>query len=308
MNVLITGLNNYLAQDVAVCLASYDYRVTCLVRNKRHVSQLSGSKYGINLLETNLFRGGQEVRISPETNVGFFFCQSPVIDSELRTSMDMLALDRYLGILKQANCEHVIYVTKLLDDGRLDLIRRHLFKSGFTHTIVRVSNIIGKGSSLMRVFSRLERKPLLLFSKEFETNSCQPVALSDVCRILHGIMLDPSAYGQVLDIGGREVMTYRAMFERYLKVIDRPRPTLRMPLHSSRVTALVYRYFYRLEHDLVEALEANIGHDLVCQYGKLDTHFSAAMLPFDEAVRQALGMADAGREASQAKSYQLSDE
>lgn len=309
MDVLITGLNNYLAQDVAICLATYDYQITCLVRNKRHVSRVAEAKYGINLVEANLFREVKDVRIPAQTSVGFFFSQSPVNDSELRISMDMLALDRYLDILKQANCEHVIYVTKLLDDGRLDLIRRHLFNSGFTHTIVRVSNIIGKGSSLMRVFSRLERRPLIMFSKEFETNNCQPVALSDVCRILHGIMLDPQTYGQIIDIGGKEVMTYRAMFERYLQVINRPRPALRLPLTSSRVTSLVYRYFYRLEHDLVEALEANVGHDLVCKHGQLALRLPMEMIPFEEAVKQALGIADKGRNSGQSKNnMQSSDE
>lgn len=305
MNVLITGLNNYLAQDVATCLASYDYRVTCLVRNKRHLHHVLDSKYAINVPEANLFRDGQDVSIDPETNVAFFFSQSPMHDSELRTSMDMLALDRYLNILKQARCEHVIYVTKLLEEERLDLIRRHLFKSGFTHTIVRVSNIIGEGSSLMRIFSRLERRPLIMFSKEFETNNCQPVALSDVCRILHGLMLDPQAYGQVIDIGGEEVMTYRSMFERYLDIVHHPKPALRLPLRSSWATSVVYRYFYRLEHDLVDALKANVGRDRVCRYGKLETYFPVAMMSFEEAVKQAMGIQDEKQGAGRAKSYQL---
>lgn len=289
MKVLITGLNSYLARDVATCLASYDYRVTCLVRNKNLVKNILDEKYGIQLIEANLFSGKGKVPIPPDTNVAFFFSQSPLNDSELRVSMDMLALDRYLNTLKDARCEHVIYVTRLLDDERLDVIRRHLFKSGFTYTIVRVSNIIGKGSSLMRVFSRLERKPLVMFSKEFEVNNCQPVALSDVCRLLHGMMLDPSAYGKVIDVGGSEVMTYRSMFERYLKVMNRPRPTIKLPLRSSRVTSFIYRYFYRLEEDVVDALNANIGRDLICRHGRLEAHYPVAMLSFEDAVRQALG-------------------
>lgn len=310
MDVLITGLNNYLAQDVAICLAKYDYQVTCLVRNKRHVSRVADGRYGIKLVEANLFRDGQDVRIPTQTNVGLFFSQAPVNDTELRISMDMLALDRYLNILKQARCEHLIYVTKLLDDGRLDLVRRHLFNSGFTYTIVRVSNIIGKGSSLMRVFSRLERRPLLMFSKEFEKYKCQPVALSDVCSALHGIMLNPQVYGQVLDIGGEEVMTYRAMFERYMRVINRPLPVLRLPLNSSRLTAWVYRYFYRLEHDLVEALEANIGRDVVCTHGELASALPMQMLSFEEAVQKAVRAIgkekDSGRQTK--RNFQLSDE
>lgn len=305
MDVLITGLNNYLAQDVAICLAGYDYQVTCLVRNKRHVSRVADGKYGINLVEANLFRDGQDIRIPEQTNVALFFSQAPVNDTELRISMDMLALDRYLQILKQARCEHLIYVTKLLDDGRLDLIRRHLFNSGFTHTIVRVSNIIGKGSSLMRVFSRLERRPLIMFSREFEKYKCQPVALSDVCRILHGIMLNPQIYGQILDIGGDEVMTYRVMFERYLRVINRPLPAVRLPLSSSRVTAWVYRYFYRLEHDLVEALEANI----VCTHGEIAATHPMEMLSFEEAVRKAVGLVGKDNNSGRTKkNFQLSDE
>ncbi len=304
MNVLITGLNNYLAQDVAIHLAAYDYRVTCVVRNRHHVSKVLDGKYGINTVEANLFKDGKKSPVPSDTSVAFFFSQSPVADSELRISMDMLALDRFLGMLKETECKHVIYVTKLLDDERLDIIRRHLFKSGITYTIVRVSNIIGKGSSLMRVFLRLERKPLLMFSKEFETNNCQPVALSDVCRLLHGIMLDPYAYGQILDIGGREVMTYRSMFERYLKVVQSPRPTIGLPLNSLRVTSWVYRYLYRLEHDLVDALKANIGRDLICRYGRMEAHYSIAMLPFEDAVRQALGM-DSDRKSKQVADYQL---
>src|SRR5690606_10406474 len=117
MEVLITGLNNYLARNIAVCLAETDYQVTCLLRNRKFFYKHVPKKYGINIIEGDLFRGTLPPGLNKETRVAFYFNQSPINEIDIRSEMDLIALQKYIGVLKATACEHLIYVTKLSDDN-----------------------------------------------------------------------------------------------------------------------------------------------------------------------------------------------
>lgn len=113
MEVLITGLNSYIARNIAVCLAEADYQITCLLRNRNLFYKHVPKKYGINIIEGDLYRWALPPGLSKETRAAFYFNQSPVDEIDIRLEMDLIALQKYVGVLKSTACEHLIYVTKL---------------------------------------------------------------------------------------------------------------------------------------------------------------------------------------------------
>lgn len=293
MNVLITGLNNYIARNIAVFLAEEDYGVTCLVRGKKFFYEHVPEEHEITLLEWDLFRDADFKGVKKEIDVAFYFSQTPVNEPDIHMGMEILALERYLNVLKETDCRHFIYVTKLSDD-RTERIQKHLFKAGFTYTIIRVSNIIGKGSLLMNIFSKLVKQKIVVFTKEFEVNRGQPVSLFDVCRLINCIMLDPSTFGRTYDIGGPEILTYRQMVERCLAIAKLNKRAFKLPIYSTFLTTFVSQYLFRFESDISRALSANISRDLLCKHDGLASLYSIELTPFDESVRLALGMQDSG--------------
>lgn len=288
MKVQITGLNNYLARNVAVCLSEMGHKVTCLVRNRKFFHKHVPEKHGITVIEGDLFRGALPAGLDKDTHVAFYFNQSPVNEIDIRMEMDLIALQRYIRALKFTKCEHLVYVTKLADDN-VDTVREYLSRSGLEYTVVRISNIIGKGSVLMNILSSLSKSKLVILPKEFAVSRCQPIHLFDVCAYLNKILGDPSAYGKVFDVGGPEVMTYKEAFERYLDIAKLKKKILALPGLSKPVSFLLGRYIYKFEQDVAAAFNVYMRKDLVAVNNGLNTLYPAINLaPYSTSVSDAL--------------------
>src|SRR5690606_23804502 len=111
MNVQITGLNNYLARNIAVCLSEEGHKVSCLVRSKKFFHKHVPEKAGIATVEGDLFRGALPTGFKKDTQVAFYFNQAPVNEMAIRMEMDLIALQRYIRELQHTACQHLIYVT-----------------------------------------------------------------------------------------------------------------------------------------------------------------------------------------------------
>lgn len=289
MRVQITGLNNYLARNVAVCLSDEGHEVACLIRNKKFFYKHVPEKYGIKVQEGDLFRGALPIGFDKDTQVAFYFNQSPVDEIGIRMEMDLIALQRFVKALKFTDCQHLIYVTKLADDN-VGAIREYLGRSRLDYTVVRISNIIGKGSVLMNILSSLAKSKLVVLPKEFAVSRCQPIHLLDVCAYLNKMLCDPGTYGKVFDVGGPEVMTYKDAFERYMDIAKLKKKVLALPGLGRPVSALLGRYIYKFEHDVAAAFNAYMRKDLVAVNNGLNTLYPAVSLSsYQASVREALG-------------------
>src|SRR5690606_32325425 len=264
MKVLITGLNNYLAKKVAVCLAEADCEVTCLIRNRKLLHEQTPEKQGIKMMEGDLFRGKHLAGIDPETTVAFYFNQSPVNVLDMRVEMELLALQRYIGALKSTACQHLIYVTKLVD-ANVDKIDAYIRESGLNYTIVRASNIVGKGSVLMTILAKMSKQKMVLVSREFAKSRCQPIYIDDVCTYFNYMMLDSRTYGETYDIGGPDILTYKEIFERYLDVVKLRKKVFTLPALGASISTFIARYVYRFEQDISAAFGVNVRRKLICK-------------------------------------------
>ncbi|SEL06510.1 Rossmann-fold NAD(P)-binding domain-containing protein [Parapedobacter koreensis] len=289
MKVLITGLNNYLARNIAVCLAEEDHQVTCLVRNKAFFYKNVPEKYGINLIEGDLFRGTLPAGLDKETQVALYFNQSPVNEIGIRLEMELIAVQKYVRALKYTACRHLIYVTKLADES-VSKIKSYISKSGLDYTVVRISNIVGKGSALMNILSNLAKQKLVVLPKEFATSRCQPIHLLDVCAYFNKMLLDANAYGQTFDVGGPEVMTYKEAFERYLDVTKLKKKVWALPGLGMPMSVFLGRYVYKLEQDAAAAFLVYMRRDLVTVNNGLSKLYPVKLAPFGMAIRYALGL------------------
>ncbi len=288
MKILITGLNNYLARNIAVCLAEERHEVTCLIRNRKLFYKHVPEKYGIRLLENDLFMGALPTGLDKETNVAFYFNQSPVNELDIRLEMELIALQKFIRALKATACGHLIYVTKLADEN-VEKIKSYISRSGLDHTVVRISNIVGKGSALMNVFANLAKRKLVVVPSEFGTSRCQPVHLLDVCAYLNKMMCDADAYGRVFDVGGPDVMTYKEAFERYLDIARiKKRNTLALPGLGIPMSVLLGRYIYRFEQDLAATFAAYMRQDLVVVNTGLQALYPIRLAPLNASIQDAM--------------------
>jgi len=289
MKVLISGLNNYLARNIAVCLAEEGHEVTCLIRSKKLFYRHVPEKFGIHVIEGDLFRGTLPAGLDNETQVAFYFNQSPVNEIDIRLEMELIALQKYIRALKFTACQHLVYVTKLADDN-VDKIKSYIRRSGMDYTVVRISNIIGKGSALMNILSKLSKQRLVILPREFATSRCQPIHLLDVCTYLNKLMLDSGAYGKTFDIGGPEVMTYKEAFERYLDIAKLKKRVFALPGLGMPLSVFFGRYVYKFEQDVAAAFIVYMQRDLIVANNGLNALYPVKLEPFHVSIRYALGL------------------
>ncbi|MEV0534891.1 SDR family oxidoreductase [Kitasatospora sp. NPDC050463] len=171
-------------------------------------------------------------------------------------------------------------------------VGRQLRAAGVPTAELRAAVIIGSGSASFEMLRYLtERLPVMVTPSWVETR-IQPIAVRDVLYRLTAAARLPPEVDRAFDIGGPDVLTYRAMMERYAAVAGLPRrlivpvPVL-TPWLSSHWVGLVTPVPNALARPLVESLR----HEVVC-----GEHDLARYVPdppggptgFDEAVRLAL--------------------
>jgi uncharacterized protein YbjT (DUF2867 family) len=116
----------------------------------------------------------------------------------------------------------------------------------------------------------------------------QPVALADVLTALVGVCGKESTYGQSFDLGGPEVMTYRAMMERVAQIRGKRPILIEVPFLSPRLSSLwlhlVTPASVAVARPLVEGLRIpTVAHD-----DRIWELLEVQRTTFDEAIESAL--------------------
>ena len=158
-------------------------------------------------------------------------------------------------------------------------------------TELRAAIIIGSGSASFEMLrSLVEVLPAMVVPLWVHRTRCQPVSIRDVLHWLVAVLDVPEAAGQVLDLGGPDVFTYREMMDVYARVAGLPRriivgvPVL-TPRLSSHWINLVTPLPIGLAKPLVDSLTTDVvvraDHDVQ----RLVPHDA---LSLEEAIKLAL--------------------
>jgi uncharacterized protein YbjT (DUF2867 family) len=105
-------------------------------------------------------------------------------------------------------------------------------------TILRAAMIVGPGSTAFEtILALVDRLPVMVCPRWVSVET-QPVALADVLAALVGVCGEPATYGEIFDVGGPEVMTYRTMMERVARLRGKHPILIEVPFLSPRLSSL----------------------------------------------------------------------
>lgn len=127
-------------------------------------------------------------------------------------------------------------------------------------TELRAAVIIGSGSASFEMLRHLaEVLPAMICPRWVTTTKCQPIGIADVLHYLVAVLEIPDSVGQILEIGGPDVLTYRDMMDRYAAIAGlRRRLIVPVPILTPRLSShwvnLVTPLPYGLARPLVDSL------------------------------------------------------
>jgi uncharacterized protein YbjT (DUF2867 family) len=241
--ILVTGATGYVGGRLVPRLLAAGYRVRCLVRDP---ARLQGRVW---LKQVELARGDmlQPELLVPamrDVQVVYYLVHSLGGGSDF-SERDMMAARNCAGAARAAGVERIVYLGGLGDpQANLSPHLRSrqetgaaLREAGVPVTEFRAAVIVGSGSLSFEMCRYLtERLPVMICPRWVFTR-IQPIAIRNVLDYLVAALACPESTGRVLEIGGRDVLTYAGMMTGYARARGLKRRLLAVPVLTPRLSS-----------------------------------------------------------------------
>jgi uncharacterized protein YbjT (DUF2867 family) len=209
---------------------------------------------------------------------------------------DLKAAETTAHAAERAGVEQLVYLGGLGDDSA-DLsphlrsrreTGRRLASTSVPVTTLRAAIVIGRDSAAFEtIVSLVDRLPAMITPRWVSTRT-QPIALDDVVGYLAGVCGNERAFGQELDVGGPEVMTYREMMER-IAVIRRKRPFIvEVPVLTPYLSSLWLHVVTPVKAGIARPLIEGLRNETVARDERIRELVPIDLTPFDVAAGEAL--------------------
>jgi len=163
-----------------------------------------------------------------------------------------------------------------------------LGESGVPVTTLRAGIIVGDGGISWEITRQLVQHLPAMVTPRWVRTRTQPIALDDVVRYLVGVLHHREAFGQVLEIGGPDVLAYRDMLQRVARIDGRPLPILPVPLLSPRLSSLWLSLVTDVDTATGRSLVDSMTNEVVVHDDRIRELVPFEPLGYDEAVKVAL--------------------
>ena len=296
--IAIAGATGYIGGRLAPHLIDEGYRVRCLVRFPKKLSERTWA-------ETD----GVEIRLADLANVaslaeGLAGCTAAfyLVHSMTSAGSSYADQDRQLALnfstaARAAGVERIIYLGGLGETG--PTLSKHLSSrrevevalnaSGVPVTVLRAAMIIGSGSASFEIVRYLvERLPVMITPK-WVTTPCQPIAVRNVIGYLAGVLRVPATSGQVYDIGGPEAHSYLEIMRIMAEELGLPpRWVIPIPFFTPRLSSYWIHLVTPLSKDIAKPLAEGLKNPVVCRENRIIALIPQPLLTVRAAIQAAL--------------------
>lgn len=298
--ILVTGATGYVGGRLIPLLLERGYRVRCLVRDP---SRIEGRGWDhVEVVQGDVLKYETLFEAMKNINVAYYLVHSMSAGTGFQERDKKAALN-FGKAAFEAGVKRIIYLGGLgIDNGDLSrhLKSRHqtgenLRKSGVPVTEFRAAQIIGSGSASFELIrNSVERVPILITSNLINTRS-QPIAIRDVLSYLVNCLEIPETAGRIIEIGGRDVLTYREMMLKYAKIRGLKRVIIGLPFVSPGLSAFIINLVTPIPANIARPLIEGLKNEVFVHNHTAKKLFNIKPLGYQEAVHIALNRIETGQ-------------
>ncbi|MCW8220120.1 SDR family oxidoreductase [Streptomyces griseolus] len=167
-----------------------------------------------------------------------------------------------------------------------------LLASGVPTTVLRAAVIIGSGSASFEMLRYLTERLPVMVTPSWVSTRVQPIAVRDVLRYLVGSARMPEDVNRTFDVGGPDILTYRAMMQEYARVAGLPhRLILPVPMLSPGLSSHWVGLITPVPATIARPLAESLRYEVVCREHDIADHVPDGLgqpFPFATALSLAL--------------------
>lgn len=301
--ILVSGATGYVGGRLIPRLLEQGYRVRALVRggSKRLVGRTWRSE--IEVADGDVLQPEWLASAMHGVDIAYYLIHS-MRDNSHFSQRDIHAAQNFANAAKAAGVKRIIYLGGLGDpEGELSehLQSRQetgaaLRQAGLPVTEFRAGMIVGSGSLSFEMVRHLtERLPVMVCPRWVFVRS-QPIAIRDVLSYLVAAIEVAGSSGQIVEIGGADVLTYAEMMLGYARVRGLRRLIIPVPVLTPRLSSYWAHWVTPIPANIARPLIKGLRYELVVRDNLAEELFPDIQpLDYDTAVTLALRRIEEGQ-------------
>jgi uncharacterized protein YbjT (DUF2867 family) len=302
--VLVTGATGYIGGRLVAQLLEAGYRVRVLTRDPTRLQGRTWTNQ-VEVVQADVLRAETLPPVFVGIGAAFYLVHTMNGVADFRERNKLAARNfgqaarasgvgriLYLGSLGDAAADHSQRLLSRQETG--DALREAA--QGVPVTEFRASLIIGCGSMFFEMIRvGTERVPVMLVPRWVFT-PVQPISVFDVVSYLIAALRTPASTGQVIEIGGPEVLSYGKMVMGYARERGLPHLLIPVPMFAARLSSYWVHWATPISANMAYSLIEGL-HAPVVVHDDTARHLFPEIKPMDYAtvLENSLARVDAGQ-------------
>lgn len=164
-----------------------------------------------------------------------------------------------------------------------------LGEGGVPVTVLRAGIVVGHGGISWEITRQLVKNLPAMVVPKWASTRTQPIAVDDVVRYLAGVVDNDDALGEVFEIGGPDVVTYRGMLDVAAEVsAGRKVPTVPVPMLTPKLSSYWLSLVTDVDTTTGRNLIESMSTEVVVSDHRIRDVVPGEPLSYREAVERAL--------------------
>ncbi|NIN01171.1 MAG: DUF2867 domain-containing protein [candidate division Zixibacteria bacterium] len=299
--ILVTGPTGYIGGRLVPRLLEEGYPVRVLVRDRKRLQGRSWRER-VEVAEGDAFKPRSLEAAMHSVDVAYYFIHSLYTGSNFH-QLDLTAAHNFGSAARASGVKRIIYLGGLGDPRSnlsehlksRQLTGKTLREGGVPVTEFRAAIIVGSGSASFEMIRYLAERVPLMICPRWVFSKIQPIAVTDVMNYLAAALRTPESTGQIIEIGGAEVLTYGDTMLAYARIRGLRRIMIRVPVLSPGLSSHWVHWVTPVSAKIARPLIEGLRNQVIVRNDLARRLFpQICPMDYEAAVRLALSNLQAG--------------